>query len=225
LTKPSSSPSFSVEDRAVDVAEVLNERVDCDSLRYRLRFVKSIALFGGACDLLTPRRARDVAHPGRQRLENRVEALHRLIRAADHQAVATLQAHHASARAHIYMADLLRREFLGPENVVHVVGVAAVDEEVAGLEMGQDVGDELLHKRPRNHHPDRRGFSSFLTRSASEEAPTAFSCVSSSTASGDLSKTTHCWSPWRRRRTMFAPILPSPIIPICMAISCSESTV
>ena len=36
-----------------------------------------------------------------------------------------------------------------------------------------------------------RGFSSFFTRSASEEAPTAFSLASSFTAFGDLSKTTH----------------------------------
>ncbi len=114
-----------------------------------------IALFGGAADLLTPRRARDVAHPGRQRLENRIEALHRLIRAADHQAVATLQAHHAAARPAVDVVDLLGREFPGPANVVHVVGVAAVYEDVAGLEMGQNVGDELFHKRSRNHHPDR----------------------------------------------------------------------
>jgi len=32
----------------------------------------------------------------------------------------------------------------------------------------------------------------------------------------DLSKTTHRWPPLMRRRTMFAPILPSPIIPSCM---------
>ena len=36
-----------------------------------------------------------------------------------------------------------------------------------------------------------RGFSSLRTRSASEEAPTAFSRARSSTAFGDMSKTTH----------------------------------
>ena len=36
-----------------------------------------------------------------------------------------------------------------------------------------------------------RGFFSFFTRSASEEDPTAFSWVSSFTAFGDRSKTTH----------------------------------
>ena len=64
-----------------------------------------------------------------------------------------------------------------------------------------------------------RGFSSFFTKSASEEAPTAFSLASSSTAFGDLSKTTHWWPPLSSRRTMLAPIRPSPIIPSCIADS------
>ena len=36
-----------------------------------------------------------------------------------------------------------------------------------------------------------RGFCSFFTRSASDEAPTAFSWTNSCTAFGDMSKTTH----------------------------------
>src|SRR5215471_328414 len=39
------------------------------------------------------------------------------------------------------------------------------------------------------------------------------------TVLGDLSKTTHWCPPLMRRRTMFAPIRPSPIIPSCMAVS------
>src|SRR5580698_1650108 len=61
-----------------------------------------------------------------------------------------------------------------------------------------------------------RGFSSFLTNSGSDEAPTAFSATSSSTAFGDMSKTTQLWPALSSRRTMFAPILPSPIIPSCI---------
>ena len=62
-----------------------------------------------------------------------------------------------------------------------------------------------------------RGLSSFFTRSCSEDAPAALSLTSSSTAFGDLSKTTHWWPALRSRRTMFAPMRPSPIIPSCMA--------
>ena len=63
-----------------------------------------------------------------------------------------------------------------------------------------------------------RGLSSFFTKSASEEAPIAFSLTSSSTAFGDMSKTTHWWPPLISRRTMLAPIRPSPIIPSCIVL-------
>src|SRR5215471_15403205 len=57
------------------------------------------------------------------------------------------------------------------------------------------------------------GFRNFLTRSSTEDDPTAFSPTSSLIASGDLSKTTHLFPPLIRRRTILAPILPRPIIP------------
>src|SRR6266446_2700047 len=62
-----------------------------------------------------------------------------------------------------------------------------------------------------------RGFSSFLTRSTSEAAPTAFSLANSVTAVGDMSKTTHSWPPFSNRRTMLAPIRPRPTIPSCIS--------
>src|SRR6185295_15833304 len=61
-----------------------------------------------------------------------------------------------------------------------------------------------------------RGFCSCFTKSAREEAPVAFSRTPSSTAVGDRSNTTHCWPPRNSRLTMFAPILPRPIMPICI---------
>src|SRR5215468_4506480 len=63
------------------------------------------------------------------------------------------------------------------------------------------------------------GFLNFLTRSCSEEEPTAFSPTSSLTALGDMSKTTHSWPPLIRRRTILAPILPRPTIANCMNVS------
>src|SRR6266446_2442490 len=67
-----------------------------------------------------------------------------------------------------------------------------------------------------------RGVSSFFTRSAIDAAPTALARVNSSTAFGDLLKTTHWWPPARSRRAMLAPMRPSPIIPICIADSLEE---
>src|SRR5258705_13913686 len=73
-------------------------------------------------------------------------------------------------------------------------------------------------------HPVRGG-SSFFTKAASEEAPTAFSWVSSCTAFRDLSKTTPWWPPLTSRRTMLAPMRPSPIIPSCITASFTASRV
>src|SRR5262249_18448522 len=51
------------------------------------------------------------------------------------------------------------------------------------------------------------------------------SLASSLTVLGNMSKTTHCWPLAISRRTMFAPILPSPIIPSCMYSSGSRAQV
>src|ERR1700722_13649012 len=64
-----------------------------------------------------------------------------------------------------------------------------------------------------------RGPLSFLTKSAREEAPTAPSRTSSSTAFGETSNTAQSCPPTNRRRTIFAPILPRPIIPSCIKSS------
>ena len=69
-----------------------------------------------------------------------------------------------------------------------------------------------------------RGFSSFFTRSASDEAPTAFSLANCWTASGDRSKTAQWCPPLSSRRTMLAPIRPSPIMPSCIVVSFVRST-
>jgi hypothetical protein len=47
--------------------------------------------------------------------------------------------------------DPLRREFLGAPDVIHVVGIAAVDEDVFRLKVGQEVGDGFLHDCRRDH--------------------------------------------------------------------------
>src|SRR5579864_8640314 len=64
-----------------------------------------------------------------------------------------------------------------------------------------------------------RGLSSLVTRSCSDVLPVAFSCTSSFTAFGVLLNTTQRCPPLRSLRTMLAPILPSPIIPSCIALS------
>ncbi len=61
-----------------------------------------------------------------------------------------------------------------------------------------------------------RGLSSLETKSSSDSAPVAPSPARSSIAFGLTSKTTHSCPARISRRTMLAPIRPSPTIPSCM---------
>src|SRR5579871_151166 len=61
-----------------------------------------------------------------------------------------------------------------------------------------------------------RGLVSFLTKSSIESAPAAPSFARPFTLSGLRSNTTHSWPARIKRRTMFPPIRPRPIIPSCI---------
>ena len=105
------------------------------------------------------RRRRGGVHAGGERLEDRVEPLHRRVLAADHQAVAALQPPDAAARADIDVVDALRLQFGGAADVVVVVGVAAVDDDVVFIEQRQQLLEGLIDRRGGHHQPDgaRRG--------------------------------------------------------------------
>jgi len=133
-----------------------------------------IAPLGGAADLVAARRARDVAHAGRQRLEDGIEPLHSLVRAADHHAVAALQAPNAAARPHVHIVNPPGREFVGAADVVHVVGIAPVDEDVPRLQMGQEVGDGPVHDGRRDHQPDRPRLFQLLYKVRERRSPNGF---------------------------------------------------
>src|ERR1051325_11731715 len=69
---------------------VLDPVVDhLDEMASADRAAVQIAVLGGACDLLAARRALDAAATGCERLEDRIEALHDVLVAADHHAIAT----------------------------------------------------------------------------------------------------------------------------------------
>ena len=110
-----------------------------------------VTLFGGAVQLLAARRARDVPRARRQRREDCIEVLDHVLFATNHHAVAALQAPHTPARPHVHVVDALRCEFLGAPDVIHVIGIAPVDEDVVGLKMGQEVGNGFVHDSRRDH--------------------------------------------------------------------------
>ena len=79
---------------------------------------------------------------GRDGLEQRVEVRDDLVLAADHQAVAALEAEHAAAGADVDVVDALLAQLGRPVDVLAVVGVAAVDDDVARLhQLGQLLDD------------------------------------------------------------------------------------
>ena len=80
----------------------------------------------------------------RQRQEDRLEPLADLGFAADHQAVAFLQPPDAAAGAGVDVVDALGRQRLRAPHVVVKVGVAAVDDGVAGRQQAAERGDGRL---------------------------------------------------------------------------------
>ena len=126
-----------------------------DEMAGAARPAMQIALLGRAAGLFASRRARDVAAARREGGEDRVEMPHHVDLAADHHAIAALQAPDAAAGADVDVVDALGRQLLGPADVVDVIGVAAVDQDVAALQMGQQIGDGFVHHADRHHQPDR----------------------------------------------------------------------
>ena len=82
-------------------------------------------------------------------------------------------------------------QLLGAANIIDVIGIAAVDEDVAALEMRQQIGDDIIDHAGRHHQPDGARLRELLDEVGSDVVPTAFSFTSSATALADLSYTTH----------------------------------
>src|SRR5262249_141376 len=81
------------------------------------------------------------------------EVLDHLLLAADHHAVTAFEAPHTAAGAHVHVVNLLRCELFGALDVVNVIRVSAIDENVACLQMGQQVSDSFVNDCGGNHQP------------------------------------------------------------------------
>ena len=99
----------------------------------------------------------DIAPTGRKTLEDRVKMSDYLRFPADHHAVAALQSPHPSAGAYVNIVDVFRGQLLCASNVVDVIRVAAVDQDVTGVERWRQIGKRLVHCRCGNHQPDAAG--------------------------------------------------------------------
>src|SRR5256885_564971 len=107
--------------------------------------------------LLATRRARHVPRAGRQRREERVQMTHDVRLAADHEAVAALETEHAAARAAVHVVEPTAGEPGRAVDVVAVVGVPAVDDDVAALEVWDEALERRIDGARRYHEPDDPG--------------------------------------------------------------------
>ena len=113
-----------------------------------------VAFLGGAAGFFAAGSAIDIAASGSERFENRVEVLDDVVFAANHLAVTALEAPDAAAGADVNVVDAFGGELLGAADVVDVVGVAAVDDDVADVELAAQFVERGVHHPCGNHKPD-----------------------------------------------------------------------
>src|SRR5579875_1934592 len=116
-----------------------------------------VPLGGGAAVLRPAGRRHRVALAGGDGPEDRVEPLDRLGLAPDHQAEPALQPPDAAAGAAVDVVDAVGPQLLGPGDVVPVVGVAAVDHHVVGVQQRPQLVQGLLHDAGGHHDPQGPG--------------------------------------------------------------------
>ena len=125
-----------------------------DEMAGAVRSAVEIALLGGAAHGRPTRSAREVAGARCQPQEDRIEVSDHRLLASDHQAIAALQPPDAAAGPHVHVVDALLSELPRAPDVVDVIGITAVDEDVAGREMGNQFSDGRVHGCRRDHQPD-----------------------------------------------------------------------
>ena len=183
------------------------------------RAAVEIALFSSSANFFASRSAIGVSAAGGQRFEDRIKEFDNVRFAANHLAVATLEAPDTAARAHVAIMNLLGRKLFGATDVVDVVGVSAVDHDVARFQLAGKIVERRIDDRCGHHQPNRARLLQFLDeiveRSRARRAfPREQLHRVRAAVVHDALVPAFC-----RRRTMLAPILPSPIMPSCIAIA------
>src|SRR5581483_10544619 len=92
---------------------------------------------------------------GRESREDRLEGAEHSRLGTDHQTIALLEPEHTAARTGIDVVDACRAQLLGPANIVLIVGIAAVDEDVAGGEPRPQLRNDAVNDGSGHHDPDR----------------------------------------------------------------------
>src|SRR5216684_2438912 len=126
------------------------------------RAAVKITFFGSARHFVAAGSAINVAAAGRERFENRIEALHNISLAANHLAIAALKAPNAAAGADIAIVNSFRGEFFRAADIIDVVRIAAVDDHIVFLELAHQIVQRSIDYRGWHHKPYRTGLLEFL---------------------------------------------------------------
>src|SRR5262249_2405361 len=111
-------------------------------------------LSGAAPNLLTPRRALDIAASRRQGFDDRGEMRDSLVGATNHHAMPALNPPDAPAGTHIHILDALPPQGFGTTDVVFEHGVAPIDDDVTGLQQRTQFVHASFRDLPcRQHQP------------------------------------------------------------------------
>src|SRR5216684_5035580 len=95
------------------------------------RSAMQVTLFRRSAGFLAAGRAIHITSPWRERLEDRIEMPHNIGFAANHLAVAALESPYAAAGAHVHIVQPFGGQFLCPADIIDVVGISAVNHDVA----------------------------------------------------------------------------------------------
>src|SRR5271163_3538566 len=72
---------------------------------------------------------------------------------SNHLAEAAIEAPYAAAGAGVDIVDALFAQGLRPANIIDVVGIAAINDDVAALEVLGEIANSGFNHGSRNHHP------------------------------------------------------------------------
>ena len=97
------------------------------------------------------RRSLNVTETGRQGSKDGIEMFHNCKLRANHHAIAALQAPDAAARSNIHIVNLLWSKLFGAPDIIHIIGISAIDEDVLRLEQRHEIGNGLVNHARWNH--------------------------------------------------------------------------
>src|SRR5579885_1570021 len=136
----------------------IRTRSHCGSSSRNARAMRAavhVAALHAGIPPLTAGRPRDAAGAGRQCGEYGIKPLHVFCLTAEHHAVAAIKSPDPTADSCVDIPDVLSPELGGPANVVLEVGIAAIDDEVAGAhEFRQGHHRSVRDLASGQHHPD-----------------------------------------------------------------------